>query len=53
MFKVGSEILTRFEKFGLGTAITAREPFIGLTRVKLQNLMQDYADKLADQKIKP
>jgi chromosome segregation ATPase len=53
MFKVGSEILNRFEKFGLGTAITAREPFIGLTRVKLQNLMQDYADKLADQKIKP
>jgi len=53
MFKVGNEILTRFEKFGLGTAIVAREPFVGLTRVKLQNLMQDYADKLADQKIKP
>ena len=53
MFKIGSEILTRFEKFGLGTAIVAREPFVGLTRVKLQNLFQDYGDKLADQKIKP
>jgi chromosome segregation ATPase len=53
MHEVGSEILTRFEKFGLGTAIAAREPFIGLTRVKLQNLIQDFGDKLADQKIKP
>jgi chromosome segregation ATPase len=53
MYAVGNEILTRFEKFSLGTAIIAREPFIGLTRVKLQNLMQDYGDKLADQKIKP
>jgi hypothetical protein len=53
MYKLGSEILTRYEKFGLGTAIVAREPFVGLTRVKLQNLIQDYGDKLADQKIKP
>jgi septal ring factor EnvC (AmiA/AmiB activator) len=53
LYKLGSEILTRYEKFGLGTAIVAREPFVGLTRVKLQNLIQDYGDKLADQKIKP
>jgi chromosome segregation ATPase len=53
MFRIGNEILTRYEKFGLGTAITAREPFVGVTRVKLQNLVQDYGDKLADQKIKP
>jgi chromosome segregation ATPase len=53
MFKVGNEILTRYEKFGLGTAITAREPFTGLTRVKLQNLVQDYSDKLGEQRIKP
>ena len=52
MFRIGNEILTRYEKFGLGTAITAREPFVGVTRVKLQNLVQDYGDKLADQKIK-
>jgi hypothetical protein len=53
MFKVGNEILDRYEKFGLGTAITAREPFVGITRVKLQNLVQDYGDRLVDQKIKP
>lgn len=53
MFKLGKEILARYEKFGLGDALTAREPFVGLTRVKFENLMQDYQDKLTDQKIKP
>jgi hypothetical protein len=53
MYRIGSEILKRYEGFGLGTAIAAREPFVGSMRVKLQNLVQDYADKLAEQKIKP
>lgn len=53
MYKLGTEILDRYEKFGLGTALTAREPFVGLTRVKFENLIQDYGDKLADERIKP
>jgi Fe-S cluster assembly scaffold protein SufB len=53
MFKLGSEILTRYEKFGLGDALTSREPFVGITRVKFQSLIQDFQDKLVDQKIKP
>ncbi len=53
LFKVGSEILTRLEGFGLGTAIAAREPFTGNMRVKLETLVQDYSDKLVDGKIKP
>ncbi|MGB8166647.1 MAG: hypothetical protein WCF18_04100 [Chthoniobacteraceae bacterium] len=53
MFEIGSEILARYEKFGLGTAIAAREPFVGLTRIKLKNQLQELGDKLADQKIKP
>ncbi len=52
MYRIGSEILERYEGFGLGTAIRAREPFIGTMRVKLQNLAQDYAEKLAGQKTK-
>lgn len=51
--KTGLEILERYEKFSLGDAISAREPFVGLTRVKLQNLVQGYHDQLVDQKIKP
>ncbi len=53
MFEIGSEILNRYERFGLGTAIAAREPFVGLTRVKLKNQFQELGDKLTDQKIKP
>jgi len=49
LFKLGNEILSRYEKFGLGTGLTAREPFTGLTRTKLENLVQDYQDKLSDQ----
>jgi hypothetical protein len=52
MYKVGMEVVSRYEKFGLGDALTSREPFIGITRVKFENLIQDYQDKLADQTIK-
>ena len=51
LFKLGKEILLRYERFGLGDAIGAKEPFVGITRVKLENFVQDYQDKLADQKI--
>jgi chromosome segregation ATPase len=52
MHRLAQEILHRYETFGLGTALTAREPFVGTTRVKLQNLVQDYAEKLAAQRTK-
>lgn len=53
MYKLGTEILSRYEKFGLGDVITRKEPFIGTTRVKFDTLIQDFSDGLADQKIKP
>lgn len=53
LFKAGSEILSRYEGFGLGTAIAAREPFTRNMRVKLETMVQDYSDKLMDNKIKP
>lgn len=53
LYKIGSEILSRYEGFGLGTAIAAREPFTKNMRVKLETLVQDYGDKLVDNKIKP
>lgn len=53
MYKAGMETLERYEKFGLGDALIAREPFIGTTKVKFQNLIQDLADKLTDARMKP
>lgn len=52
LYKVGNEILDRYKNFGLGHALAAREPFTGITRVKLQTLVQDYADKLDDQTVR-
>ena len=49
LFRVGNEILTRYENYSLGKAITAREPFTGITRSRIQGLVQDYQDKLTDQ----
>ncbi len=53
LYQLGTEILTRYKNFGLGRALLAREPFTGLAKVKLETAIQDYADKLMDQKIKP
>lgn len=52
MYRLGNEVLDRYAQFGLGTAISAREPFVGITKVKFQNLVQDYQNKLSDQTIR-
>ena len=51
MYQAGMDTLKRYEKFGLGDALLAREPFIGTTKVKFENLIQDQADKLTDARI--
>jgi hypothetical protein len=53
LFKIGNEVLTRLEDFGYGNALAAREPFVGTARVKLENEVQGYKDKLLDPKLKP
>jgi chromosome segregation ATPase len=51
LFRTANEILKRYERFGLGDALAAREPFTGITRVKLETLVQDYQDKIADNRV--
>jgi len=52
LYRLGKEILGRYEKLGLGEQFLAREPFVGRTRVALENLIQDYDDKLVEQRAK-
>jgi hypothetical protein len=52
MYRIANEVLDRYAQFGLGTAIAAREPFVGITKVKFQTLLQDYQNKLTDQTVK-
>ena len=51
LFNISNEILVRFENYALGKALAAREPFIGTTRVKVENLVQGYKDKILDNRI--
>lgn len=53
LFRVANEILSRYENFGLGRALLAREPFVGVTRVKLENLVEGYRDRILDSKVRP
>lgn len=51
--KIANEILDRYAKFGVGDALSAREPFTGIKRARLEALVQDYADKITDHRTKP
>jgi len=52
MLATGKEILDRYEKFGLGTALTAREPFVGITRARLESYVENYDSQLAKHRIR-
>jgi chromosome segregation ATPase len=51
LFNTANEILDRYESYALGRALGAREPFIGTTRVKIENQVQGYKDKILDNRI--
>jgi hypothetical protein len=53
LMKVGRELLHRYEDVNFGDMLVAREPLIGEQRIRIQNLLQDYNDKLLDQKATP
>ena len=53
LFRTAGEILERYRNFSFGNALSAREPFVGTTRVKLENLVQGYADRLDEGRVRP
>lgn len=53
LIQLGNEILTRYKEFSLGEALKAKEPFVGTTRVTLENLAQDYKEKIRDLRANP
>ncbi|SEH65962.1 hypothetical protein [Magnetospirillum fulvum] len=50
LYKVGAEILDRYAARDIAETLLDREPFLGVKKVELQSLVQDYQDKLLDQK---
>jgi chromosome segregation ATPase len=53
LYKTAREILQRYADFSTGRALAAREPFTGIAKARLEEQIQDYADKLEDNKLKP
>ncbi len=51
LFNTANEIINRFENYALGKALAAREPFISTTRVKVENLVEGYKDKIIGSRI--
>jgi chromosome segregation ATPase len=52
LFTVGNEILDRWQSTGWADMLAAKEPFLGLKRVELENLAQDEADRLLDSRLR-
>ena len=53
LVKVGNEIVKQYEAMNPLEKVLDHEPVIGLKRVEHQNAVQDFRDKILDQKVKP
>jgi chromosome segregation ATPase len=54
LYSVGRSLMDRFEHKTCGEILAEKEPFSGLKKVETENLLEEYRDKLDDQKlIKP
>ena len=53
LLKLGNEILDAYQQFDVGEAIATNEPFISIHRVELENMAQDFDDRLHEDKFDP
>ena len=54
LYQLGRELMVLYERKGVDGVLAQREPFTGLRQVEVENLMEEYRDKLDEQKlIKP
>jgi len=53
LFDIGTELLGAYDRKDLGDVLLAKEPFTGIKRVELETMIQDFKDRLADQRVEP
>lgn len=54
LYEVGRSLMDRFEQKTCGEVLAEKEPFAGLKKVETENLLEEYRDKLDEQRlIKP
>ncbi len=51
LHRTAREILDRYAHIGLGHVLGASEPFVGAKRVEIENLVQEYEDKLLEHEV--
>lgn len=50
---IGKDLLQKLESVELGDQIAAQEPVIGFKAVEVKNMLQDYQDKILEQRANP
>jgi len=53
LYEYSDELVSRYQKKGVWSALTQKEPVLGLKEVGVENVVQEYREKLASQKISP
>ena len=50
LYKYSVELMDRYKNKGVWSGVAQMEPFTGLKRVEIENLLDEYRDKLEAQK---
>lgn len=53
LYEYGRSLLDRYNRKGVKDALLQRDPFVGLKQVEIDNLLQEYRDKLDTAKLTP
>jgi len=52
LYEVNREILDRYEHVGLFTKVSAAEPFTKITRIRIENLVDEYRERAQELRVK-
>jgi chromosome segregation ATPase len=52
LYVIGEELIKKYKSKGVMTAVLEKEPFIQIKKVELEELVQNYKDRIEDQKIR-
>jgi chromosome segregation ATPase len=53
LYTYSQDLLNRYQKKGVWAALSQKEPVTGLTEVSMENVVQEYSEKLKSQKLTP
>ncbi|MBK7665145.1 MAG: hypothetical protein IPJ21_16680 [Sterolibacteriaceae bacterium] len=51
LYEYGRDMLERYQSKGMWATLAQKEPFTGIGRVEIENLLEEYREKLANQRV--